>query len=73
MIYTLGGDAPQGWIAWLISGLWWHILLKMVIPVALTVNIDLLTCRMQFTVCEINEKIIASMFSTFIKSELFQR
>lgn len=28
-----GVDAPQGWRAWLMSGPWWHFLLKILIPV----------------------------------------
>uniref|UniRef100_A0A3B4GPK4 Murine leukemia virus integrase C-terminal domain-containing protein n=1 Tax=Pundamilia nyererei TaxID=303518 RepID=A0A3B4GPK4_9CICH len=30
---TPGVDAPQGWMAWLLSGPWWHLLLKVLTPV----------------------------------------
>lgn len=33
VIYTPRGDAPQGWIDWLMSGLLWHMILEMLIPV----------------------------------------
>ena len=51
---TTGVDASQGWIAWLMSGPWWHLPLKILIPVFGLLTFDLLMYRMHFTVYKIN-------------------
>ncbi|XP_025761788.1 uncharacterized protein LOC112846469 [Oreochromis niloticus] len=65
--HTSGGDASQGWIAWLTSGPWWNMFLKFLTPI-----LTLLTLLCLFTGCilpcvrSMVNKMIANTFTNYI-------
>lgn len=62
VIYTPGTDTSKGWIARLMSGLWWHVFLKVLTPVFLLTLICLFEGCILLCLRSMISKIIADAF-----------